>query len=190
MGSFTFDKALQGRNFRVEVAYVAPPRVTLAPPTPDENPPSGPLIVGEKLMIETDVLGFPTGTSVDFSVYEPCKMHESAVHTASGKTEEETRGVSVEWTFDWQANKDKVSSTRFVCVARVGKLTSISEPFEVLQRFQRTLQGKDGAKLPRVRVLLRAPRRADIAAETDDEGKLDLCVPPGDYLIEILGPRR
>lgn len=187
MTQHTYRKGLQGARFRVEVAHVAPPRVTLAPPTPEENPPTGPLVVKEPLMIETDVLGFATGTEVSFAVYEPHKLHESPVFEATAVTEEETRGVSVEWTFDWEAHKDTLAGARFVCVARVGALTSICEPFEVLDTFTREVQDSAGKPLPGVLVRLRAPRRSDIRAETDAEGKLDLRVPPGDYLVEVTG---
>lgn len=187
MSQHTYRKGLQGANFRVEVAYVAPPRVTLAPPSPEENPPTGPLVVKEPLMIETDVLGYPVGTAVSLAVYEPHKLHEQPVFEASASTGEETRGVSVEWTFDWEAHKETLAGARFVCVARVGALTSISEPFEILDTFTRELQDSAGKPIPGALVRLRAPRRADIRAETDSEGKLDLRVPPGDYLVEVVG---
>lgn len=190
MSSFKFDKGMQGSNFRVEVAYVAPPRVTLAPAQEGENPPTGDLLVGEPLMIETDVLGYPVGESVEFMIFEPFKLHESPIHSATGTTEEETRGVAIEWTYDHAANKDKVTSTRFVCVARVGTLTSISEPFEILEPFTHTLQNSDGKPLPNLRVKLRAPRRNDISAVSDSEGKIELNLPPADYLIEVLGPMK
>jgi hypothetical protein len=190
MGEFKFSKATQGKSFRIEVAYVAPPRVTLAPEAPDENPPAGALLVNEALMIETDVLGFPANTDVEFMIFEPYKLHEKPLHTDKGKTDEETRGVSIEWTYDHAAHKDSVDSTRFVCVARVGNMTSISEPFEVLERFQHTLQGKSGETLPHVEVVLRAAGRPDVPTESDGEGEIDVAVPPADYLIEVLGPKK
>ena len=36
-------------------------------------------------------------------------------------------------------------------------------------------------------VVLRAPARENIRAKTDGEGKLDIDVPPGDYILEVPG---
>ncbi len=186
MTAFTFPKAKQGKMFRLEVGNVSPPRVTLAPPEPGANPPEGPLLVGEPLQIEADVLGFAAGESVEFRIFEPYRLHEEPVDTLTAQTSDEERGVSVSWTYDHAAHKDSIHSTRFVCVVQVGRMVNISEPFWILAPFTKTLQDPSGEPLAGVPVRLRAPGREDVLAETDDEGKLELFVPPGDYVLDIV----
>lgn len=170
-----FDKGMQGKGFRVEVAFVSPPEVL-----PAER------VIGEALTFECAVLGFPAGKPVEFRIFEPFKLHEAPLATVSGETGEEDRIVSVEWTYDHAAHKDSVASTRFVVIAGCGDYFNISEPFEVLEPFERTLTGAGGEPLAEVPVLLRSPGRADIEAQTDAEGKLSLFVPPAKYIVEVL----
>ncbi len=186
MSTFTFPKDMRGGTFRVEVGFVSPPRVSPAPEQEGENPPSGPLLVGQPLVIEADVLGFPAGESVEFRIFEPYRLHDGALETFTAQTADEDRGVSVDWTFDYAAHKDSIHSTRFVCVAQCGRLVNISEPFEVLAPFERVLQDPSGAPLAHAAVRLRAPGRADVVGETDAEGKLSLLVQPGDYIVELI----
>jgi hypothetical protein len=170
-----FDKGMQGKGFRVEVAFVSPPEIL-----PPER------VVGEPMTFECAVLGFPAGKPVEFRIFEPFKLHDEPLATLSAETGEEDRIVSVEWTYDHAAHKDSVASTRFVVIAGCGDYFNISEPFEVLEPFERTLTGAGGDPLSEVEVLLRAPGRADIEAVTDEEGKLSLFVPPAKYIVEVL----
>lgn len=186
MAQVTFGKHMQGKGFRLEVGFVAPPRVTLAPEEEGANPPVGPLLCGETLMIETDVLGFPIGTDVEFRIFEPNRLHEGPVETLNAQTREEDRGVSVEWTFNWDDHKDSVHIARFVCIAKAGDLVAICEPFGIFEPFETTLEDADGEPLAGAQVRLRAAGFEDVIAETDDEGKLEVLVPPGDYLLELL----
>jgi len=186
VAQLTFGKHMQGKAFRVEVGFVAPPRVTLAPEEEGQNPPVGALVCGEPLMIETDVLGFAAGTDVEFRICEPNRLHESPVDTLTAQTTDEDRGVSVDWTFNWDDHKGSVHVARFVCIAQVDTLVAISEPFWIYDRFETTLQDGDGAPLAHARVRLRAAGLEDVVAEADDEGKVEVLVPPGDYLLELL----
>jgi len=165
---------MQGKGFRLELAFVSPPEIL--PPAP---------VVGEPMTLECAVLGFPVGQPVEFRIFEPFKLHEAPLATVSGETGEEDRIVSVEWTYDPAAHEG-LASTRFVVIAGCGDYFNISEPFEVLEPFERTLTGAGGAPLAEVQVLLRAPGRADIEATTDAEGKLSLLVPPAKYIVEVL----
>lgn len=171
-------KDKQGKLFRMEVAHISPPEVSPNPPR---------LEAGRKgkVVIEANVLGFPAGTSVEFSVYEPFKLHEAAVGTATAQTRDEDRGVSAEWEFDYEAKKADIASTRFVVVGRVGRMVSISAPIEFVEQLTATLKDAAGDPLADCDVLLRAPGRPNIQARTDAEGKLEVDVPPGDYVIEV-----
>ncbi|MBL4846184.1 MAG: hypothetical protein JKY65_11705 [Planctomycetes bacterium] len=143
-------------------------------------------IVGEPLTLECAVLGFPVGKPVEFRIFEPFNLHGDPIATVSGETGEEDRIVTVEWTYDHAEHKDTISSTRFVVIAGCGDSFNISEPIEILERFERTLAGAGGEPLPETDVLLRAPGRTDIEARSDADGKLELLLPPAKYLVEVL----
>ena len=81
----TFSKALQGQMFRLEVAHVGRPEVLSPEPT-----------ISEPIQIETSVLGYPEGTDVELSIYEPFRIHEDPVETLKAKTEADSRVVAFE----------------------------------------------------------------------------------------------
>lgn len=170
----TFKKHLQGKRFRLEVAFVGPPEVSANP------------LIGEPMTIETNVLGYPEDTDVEFRIFEPHRIHEDPVDTVTGKTIKEHRGVEVEWTLDYESKKDDLSSTRFVVIARCGDTANISEEFEVKEKFETTVKDSAGDPVPNAEVLLRAAGRENIKARADSEGKLEIEVPPGDYVVELL----
>ena len=169
-----FPKAVQGRRFRVEVAHVSPTQVV--------EPPAK---VGEPITLACDVLGFKKGKPVEFKIYEPHKLHEAPLETLQGETQKEERGVSVEWTLDYEAKKDDLDGTAFVVVAKCGKFLSISEPFPVVTEFKSTVKDAEGKPLPNTAVTLWSSRGENVPAETDEEGKLDLLVAPGVYRVEV-----
>lgn len=175
MVSKKFPKAMRGQQFKVEVAFVAPPEVLPSPPR-----------IGEPCTLETAVLGFPAGTEVEFRLFEPHRLHEDPVDTVTGQTGEEDRVVQAQWTLDWAAKKDELSAAHFVCVARCGNFLNVSAPFSFVDRLESTLQDAAGKPLANRQVRLRPTRGELIDAVTDADGKLALDVPPGDYRIEVL----
>lgn len=174
-----FPKSKQGSVFRLEVAHVHSPEVVPSPPR-----------IGEAAKLETNVLGFPAGTDVTFSVYEPFKLHEGAVEELTAQTVEEHRGVEVDWNFDYEGKKADLSGARFVVVARCGNMLGISEPFEFVQTFEMTLKDEDDEPLAETQVVLRAPGRDDVYTQTDGEGKISVDVPPADYIVDIVSSQR
>lgn len=144
--------------------------------------------VGKPLRIAVPCAGVEPGGSVKVKVFEPHGLGGDPIETLTAKVDEAGGLASVDWTYDHQKHKDKVSQALFVFLVEGAGRTSISQPIQFVQTLEMTIQDEAGHPAAERLVVLHANRGESVPAATNAEGKLKVEVPPGDYHVELLGP--
>lgn len=145
------------------------------------------IVCGKPATFAVDVTGIPVGSTVTFEVHDPMSLGGDPVTTFTAQTtKEDPHRAKTDWTFDYAANADKIHGGSVVIVAKAGETAvSMSRPVPLVETFEKTIKDKDGKPVANTKVLLRAQRGVDIETVTDDQGKVSLEVPPGDYRVEV-----
>jgi len=143
---------------------------------------------GVPVTIAVPCAGLDPGAKVTVKVFEPHAMGGDPVETIDATVDEAGGVAQAKWTYDHSKYADKVSAARYVLVCEGAGRTTIGGPVEFFDTFKATLKDSAGHPASCRLVMLHAARGADVPTASDPYGKVNIDVPPGTYVVELLGP--